>query len=60
MNLNKHGDYKRKFEKTWPYIGGMKKKKGKETPDHSKAFSVPTPPLKACPQIDKGLLACLP
>ena len=60
MNLNKHGDYKKKFKKTWPDIGGMKEKNGKETPDHLKAFSVPTPPPKACPQIDKALLARFP
>ena len=60
MNLNKHGDYKKKFKKTWPHFGGMKKKKEKKLQTIQERFSVPTPPPKACPQIDKGLLACLP
>ena len=38
MNLNKHGDYRRKFEKTWPCFGGMKEKKEKKLQTIQKRF----------------------
>ena len=46
MNLNKHGDYKRKFEKTWPYFGGMKEKKEKKLQAIQKRFQSPHLPRK--------------
>ena len=41
MNLNKHGDYKTKFEKTWPYFGRMKEKKEKKLQTIQKRFQSP-------------------
>ena len=46
MNLNKHGDDKKKFEKTWPYFEGMKEKKEKKLQTIQKRFQSPHLPQK--------------
>ena len=46
MNLNKHGDDKKKFEKTWPYFEGMKEKKEKKLQTIQKGFQSPHLPRK--------------
>ena len=54
MNLNKHGDYRRKFEKTWPYFGGMKEKKEKELQTIQKRFQSPHLPRKLARKLIKS------
>ena len=46
MTLNKHGDDKKKFEKTWPYFEGMKEKKEKKLQTIQKRFQSPHLPRK--------------
>ena len=44
MNLNKHGDDKKKFEKTWPYFEGMKEKRKRSSRPFKSVFSPHTSP----------------